>query len=157
MDNWQNEWFKLLETTAIEVEQFFGDIAKDLEDATDALIQFSAEITDQFYEAIAPSLNQFDEQMEEWMEPIVQALVGFDTTLSETAAPLTRTVEPILNEHPVCVGCRNYHGQVYGNTMLVCALHPYGVPEGEATCPDKEPYSWKFPSTSFHHPFDRQD
>ncbi|NEQ42362.1 MAG: hypothetical protein F6K00_01890 [Leptolyngbya sp. SIOISBB] len=39
-----------------------------------------------------------------------------------------------------CVGCANYHGHAYGTqkskrTPLVCAIHPYGWPAGNA-CPD---------------------
>lgn len=37
-----------------------------------------------------------------------------------------------------CKGCRNYHGQRYGQDFLVCAIHPYGVSEGESYCPDFE-------------------
>ncbi|MBP5973579.1 hypothetical protein HW132_12735 [Brasilonema sp. CT11] len=37
-----------------------------------------------------------------------------------------------------CKGCRNYHGQRYGQHFLVCGIHPYGVPEGESYCPDFE-------------------
>jgi len=33
-----------------------------------------------------------------------------------------------------CQGCKNYHGEVYGEILLVCAMHPYGW-ENEA-CPD---------------------
>lgn len=33
-----------------------------------------------------------------------------------------------------CVGCRHYHGQSYGGTLLVCAMHPDG-PESDQ-CPD---------------------
>lgn len=35
-----------------------------------------------------------------------------------------------------CRGCRNFHGTIYGGTMLVCAIHPSGV-EGD-NCPDYE-------------------
>ncbi|MFK0735652.1 MAG: hypothetical protein ACIWVG_31730 [Gloeotrichia echinulata HAB0833] len=36
----------------------------------------------------------------------------------------------------VCRGCQNYHGQVYGSNLLVCAIHPHGW-DGE-NCPDFE-------------------
>ena len=33
-----------------------------------------------------------------------------------------------------CEGCQNYHGGFYGNTKLICAIHPSGY-SGES-CPD---------------------
>jgi hypothetical protein len=35
---------------------------------------------------------------------------------------------------PACEGCCNYHGELYGENLLVCAIHPYGC-EDDA-CPD---------------------
>jgi hypothetical protein len=36
----------------------------------------------------------------------------------------------------VCRGCAHYHGRSYGGERLVCAMHPYGVDQGE--CGDRE-------------------
>lgn len=36
----------------------------------------------------------------------------------------------------VCRSCQNYHGQIYGNNLLICAIHPHGW-DGE-NCPDFE-------------------
>jgi hypothetical protein len=33
-----------------------------------------------------------------------------------------------------CVGCFNYHGQVYNDNLLVCAIHPDGY--SKESCPD---------------------
>ncbi|MEM7579102.1 MAG: hypothetical protein AAF316_04485 [Cyanobacteria bacterium P01_A01_bin.80] len=33
-----------------------------------------------------------------------------------------------------CNGCSNYHGQVYNNNLLVCAIHPHGF--DNVSCPD---------------------
>ena len=41
----------------------------------------------------------------------------------------------LFNQIPSgCRGCQNLHGQVYGNNLLVCGLHPYG----QENCPDYE-------------------
>ena len=45
-------------------------------------------------------------------------------------------VDPSLTQQPACRGCSNYHGQVYGGNLLVCAMHPTGV-ESES-CADWE-------------------
>lgn len=47
-----------------------------------------------------------------------------------------------LEEPPTssaCRGCRHYHGQTYGGTLLVCGMHPFGVEED--ACPDWQPKS----------------
>jgi uncharacterized protein YacL len=36
-----------------------------------------------------------------------------------------------------CKGCRNWHGEIYFRSLLVCALHPYG-PESGKNCRDWE-------------------
>jgi hypothetical protein len=33
-----------------------------------------------------------------------------------------------------CIGCDNYHGQSYGENLLVCAIHPHGW--NDDNCPD---------------------
>lgn len=41
------------------------------------------------------------------------------------------TQRPPQPQQPkACQGCIHYHGRVYGGSMLVCAMHPYGV-EGD--------------------------
>lgn len=155
MDNWQQDWFKTFETIANEVGQFFEEVAEDVgrevADAAETLFNFSEDMASevdqalvQIDELVAPKLEQLDEQMTQWLEPMLQAILGVQTTLDQAAAPVTQTVEPWLNQHPVCVGCRNYHGQEHGGQMLVCAIHPYGVMEGSDSCPDKEPIRWSF-------------
>jgi hypothetical protein len=156
MDNWHQDWFKTFETIAQEVGQFFEEVVeevgREVADATDALFSVSEEIAEevdqtlvQIDELVAPKLEQLDEQLTQWLEPMIQAILGVQTTLDRAAEPVTHTVEPWLNQHPVCVGCRNYYGQEHGGAMLVCAMHPYGVMEGADTCPDKEPIRWSFP------------
>lgn len=48
-----------------------------------------------------------------------------------------RTQQPFLPQQPVaCQGCQHYHGRIYGGTLLVCAMHPFGVEDDR--CPDWE-------------------
>lgn len=35
-----------------------------------------------------------------------------------------------------CVGCKNYHGEIYGGNQLICGMHPYGWDDQD--CPDFE-------------------
>lgn len=154
MDNWQQDWFKAFETIASEVGQMFEDLGRELVETTDAFFSISEEVAEemetrlvQLDQTITPKLDQLDEQMTEWLDPVFRGLLNVQVGLDRAAAPVTQTVEPWLNHHPVCVGCRNYYGQEHGGNLLICALHPYGVMEGAESCADKEPITWSFPIT----------
>jgi len=136
MDNWQQDWGLMLETIARDVEQFVNEVARGVDDAVESLIDFSEAALEQMEEAIAPQLDVLDREMQGWFEPLVDLVVTLETSLMDTTAPITHTVDPIFNEHPACVGCRNYHGQTYNGVMFVCGMYPYGW-EGEQ-CPDWE-------------------
>ncbi len=151
MENWQQDWFKAFEAIAQDVGQMFDDLGRELGETTEALFTLSEEMAEdvetslvQLDQTIAPKLDQLDEQIIEWLDPVFQVLLGVQTTLDRAVEPVTHTVEPWLNQHPVCVGCRNYHGQEHGGNLLICAMHPYGVMEGAESCPDKELATWTF-------------
>jgi hypothetical protein len=46
----------------------------------------------------------------------------------------TPRIEPSSNFHGACIGCKYYHGHVYGRNLLVCGMHPYGWHDDN--CPD---------------------
>ncbi|HEY9643828.1 MAG TPA: hypothetical protein V6C57_25285 [Coleofasciculaceae cyanobacterium] len=153
MEGWQQDLIKTLETVAEGVEQFLQEVGKEVSEAADALLDFTEEVAEEieraftpFEEGVSPHLDPSNEPPD-WFEPLLAAILGFESTLDRAAEPFTHTVEPLINQHPVCVGCRNYHGQVYNGTMLVCAMHPYGIVDGADQCPDKELFSWSFPPT----------
>jgi hypothetical protein len=131
MENGSIDFFKMLEVMVKEVERFLTDTAKDVTEAVDAFIEASGEIVEQMQTAfeaeIEPRINEF-------LDPILEAYLGFEIVVEETTQPVTHSIEPFLNDHPACVGCRHYHGQAYGGTMLVCGMHPYGWEEEK--CPD---------------------
>jgi hypothetical protein len=149
MDDWQDEWMKTLESVANDVGQFFQDMSKGVGETIDALMELTEDVTEEMGQAISPGLSQIDRQMDEWIEPILYALAGLGSSIDQAVEPVTHTVEPMFNQHPVCVGCRHYHGQSYNGVMLVCAMHPYGIVDGSETCPDKEPIAWLLPPTDF--------
>lgn len=148
MEGWQQDLVKMLEIIAIETEAFFDSVVKEVSEATEAFVEFSDEVAQQVEQIIAPAIDQIDERFADWLEPFILAITSLEEVLGEAAAPVTHTVEPFLNQHPVCMGCRHYHGQSYGDNMFVCAMHPYGVEEGIETCPDKELISWSFPNVN---------
>jgi hypothetical protein len=69
-----------------------------------------------------------------YLEPVLDWLGEVEEIIADGSRPFVQTVTPALQDHPVCVGCSHYHGEVYGGNVLVCAMHPYGVEE--KSCPD---------------------
>lgn len=112
MEAWQKDLWQLMEVVASEVEQVFSEVTEVAEEAVIVVDQFMTE-------AIAP---------------IIEACLGLEIAVEEAAQPIVQTVQPIIDEYPACVGCRYFHGQIYGGNHLVCAMYPYG-PDAE-TCPD---------------------
>ncbi|CAN5614846.1 hypothetical protein BH23CYA1_BH23CYA1_07410 [soil metagenome] len=136
-----DEWLKQLQTTldlaAQNSSEWLVEVSQKADQAIEEWVDSSLEVAQEIDQAIAPNLARLGDQIDSALD---SGLLFFDehvaSWVEETAAPLTQTVTPWLQNHPTCVGCRNYHGAEYGEEMLVCGMHPYG-PEDE-TCPDWE-------------------
>lgn len=146
MTHRQDDWFTVLndiaKTLETQIEQACQDLVEELDQAAIAFMETSEGWAEQLETTLAPTLEAIDEQLTPLLEPVAQAMLDLDQQLSEATRPLQQTVDPWLNEHPACIGCRNYHGQAYGGTMLVCGIYPYGW-EGDR-CPDWAT-AWPFP------------
>lgn len=129
----------MLDTIADQVEGFFLDVALDVTEAMNGFVEFSEEVSTQLNTTV---LDEVEQYLTEWVSPVLEAYFGLGGAIEEITQPVTQTFEPMLKQHPACVGCRNFHGQYYGDSLLVCAMHPYGVGEGVETCPDKEAVNW---------------
>jgi hypothetical protein len=133
MEEWSKDFFKLLETMAGEVGQFFEDFTQEMEEAIDAFTQLSEEIVEEMQSAISTEVEQgFDE----FVEPFLVIFLELEDFNEDGLGLSDQPEEPLLNQHPACVGCHHYHGHVYGGTPLICGMHPYGW-DGD-TCPDWE-------------------
>jgi hypothetical protein len=136
-----DEWLKQLEdsvnSAAKDSSQWLTEVSQQAERAIEQWLDSSLEGLEGVDQAISPALEQFSEQLDNALDA---GLVFIDQQIApwieSVSAPLTHTVTPWLQNHPTCVGCRNYHGGEYGDEMLVCAMHPYG-PE-DSTCEDWE-------------------
>lgn len=112
MERWQRNWIHEIEITAQETGQFLEEMAAVVE-------------------AVAVEIDQ---AIAELVEPLVEICLGVEAAIDDAAQPFAQTVQPVVQDHPPCVGCRHYHGQAYGGNLLICAMHPYRY-EAE-TCPD---------------------
>jgi hypothetical protein len=125
MEKLQKDFLEIVEVFASEVEQFFVGVAESV----DALFEISEEIAEQWQSAIATEVEFY---LNELSEPILEVY----WELEEMDRTFPYTVEPTLEQNPACIGCRHYHGQVYGSHLLVCGMHPYGWEDRH--CPDWE-------------------
>ena len=121
----------MLETMVTEVEQFFTEVVTDFGEMVDSFLEASEEVVEQVQTVFVVELEQ---RLGDLIDPILEAYLGIELAVEETAQPMIHTVEPFLNDRLTCVGCRHYHGQTYGGTMLVCGMHPYGWESDK--CPD---------------------
>lgn len=138
MNDWHDEWWKQLEKTAADVEDFFTEVG----DATEVAV-------DEASENISSFLEQFQSDIFGEVDSFIQNLVDVIITTSEEIDAAifdewedfgdedftsVSYEQPSAESHPACINCANYHGQVYNGNLFVCAMHPYGSQEDN--CPD---------------------
>jgi gas vesicle protein len=167
MDDWSKQIFNAFgdavqefsQQLSLDTERWIEDLTDQLAQASDPLVQAADQWIDQVQEALEPEIerlvddlnqviqpleisisyqvDEVAEQLDTLIEPLVARLMALDPWLDSVSAPITSVVEPILQDYPTCVGCRNFYGRTHGGNTLVCAMHPFG-PDEETPCPDWE-------------------
>lgn len=127
MEKWQKDFSELVEAVADEVEQFFEGVTE----MVDSFFEVTEEFTEQVQNTIVTEIDQY---LSELAEPIFEVYWELEELMGEVDQPFPYQVEPTHQEHPACIGCRHYHGQVYSGNLLVCGMHPYGWED--ENCPD---------------------
>jgi hypothetical protein len=142
-----------------ETERWLEDLTDHIAQASDPFVQAADQWAEQVQDALEPEIerliddlnqviqpleititHQVDEvaeQLDTLIEPIVARLLELDPWLERASAPINSVVEPMLQDYPACVGCRNFFGETHGGNTLVCAMHPFG-PDEDRHCPDWE-------------------
>lgn len=140
MEDWSKGFFEVMENAVSEVEHFFSDVSDEFVEMLDVLAKMSEEFAEQVQNNLINDIdgyfNEFDGLFNEFIEPIIEVCREFDPEFDQIDLSLVTYVEPSPTQQPACRGCRNYHGQVYGGNLLVCAMHPTGVESD--SCPDWE-------------------
>lgn len=140
MEDWSKELFEVMENAASEVEHFFSDMSEEFAEMVDVLAKMSEEFTEQIQNNLIDDIDgyfiEFDGYLNELIEPIIEVYRDFDSNIGDIDSSFVTYVDPSPTQQPACRGCSNYHGQVYGGNLLVCAMHPTGV-ESES-CVDWE-------------------
>jgi hypothetical protein len=129
MDNWQKDLMDIMETVAVEVEQFFLGMS----DMVDAFLELTEEISEQVQTTISTEVDQY---LHDLSEPMFEGYWELEDVVAGLDAGFPYPVEATPEKNPACVGCVNYHGQVYSGNLLVCAMHPHGWDDNN--CPDWE-------------------
>ncbi|WP_162424396.1 hypothetical protein [Myxacorys almedinensis] len=142
MNEWQKEFSETLETMVGQVEDFLTEFAHNLSEVVQTYVEVSEQVSTQLNGIFVDEVEQYITGL---VSPVLEAYFGIESLVEEAAQPVFQTVDPLLKQHLGCVGCRHFHGQIYGDTLLVCGMHPYGIDEGVETCPDKEATVWKSP------------
>jgi len=153
-ENWARDFSRLWEDAARQTEIWAEETLQGVVDTADV-------IADELEKQLAPTLDQwadelnrslepletaldqeserFSEEVSEFLTPIVEPMaVALESWIEAMATPIANHVDPMVNEHHACIGCKHYYGQIHGGNMLVCAMYPYG-PEDEQ-CPDWESF-----------------
>lgn len=133
MEDWEKEWQNLCESFTTGVEEFFQEVEEELGEWVGEMAEITVEIAETLDELLFGDLEAY---FNEWLEPIEDSPLesrGEESYYHPFGDLEQFSINP---EHQACVGCRHYHGQVYGGNLLVCGMHPYG-PE-DASCRDWE-------------------
>jgi hypothetical protein len=129
MENWQKDLIEIIETVAVEVEQFFLGMGE----MVDAFFELTEEITEQAQSTIFTEVDQY---LQDLAEPILEAYWELEDVVADIDPAFPYPVAATPEQNPACIGCSNYHGQAYGGNLLVCAMHPQGW--DDVQCPDWE-------------------
>lgn len=127
MGDWDKEVLAAIESVAVSVENFFQDASEAVED-----------IAEQIHDEIIAEIDSF---FQEFLDPLIEIYrededFSWDDFSDDTEFSINSKVEPDLDRHRACIGCRHYHGRIYGGNLLVCGMHPYGW--DDQNCPDWE-------------------
>jgi hypothetical protein len=131
-------WLTYTTDSTLEVaDAVTEDLAQQVVPTLDAWADTVDETLKPLETALGAEADRLADAVSEQLTPLVTPLVTeLERWLGVIAEPVNRTVDPWLNDHPACVGCRHYHGQAYGGNMFICAMHPYGAEDNQ--CPDWE-------------------
>ena len=139
MDDWLKQLTQTLDELAIETEKWVDATVEAVVDVSDAIATDLeanlAPILTPLTDDLERNLDQFVETVEPWADA---AVVNLGTWIEQATTPVNQVVDPWLQSRTRCIGCRNYHGQTYGDQALICAIHPFGPDQDRPDCPDYE-------------------
>jgi hypothetical protein len=139
LEEWQKHFWQIVSRAGKEIEQFVQDIDENVTAATAELVETLASaierVDDAFLDWQESEDDQFHFPRHDWdREEDTSSFV--EPSSFESDFYDIYYLESSPEHQPACLGCRHYHGRVYGKNLLVCAMHPHGWQEDR--CPDWE-------------------
>ncbi|QSJ14463.1 hypothetical protein JYQ62_21380 [Nostoc sp. UHCC 0702] len=129
MEQWQKDLMEIVETVADEVERFFLGMSE--------MVEVFCELTEEFTEQVQTSIaTEVDQYIQDFAEPFFEIYGELEDIVADVDPGFPYSVDATPEKNAACIGCSNYHGQVYGGNLLVCAMHPHGW--DDENCPDWE-------------------
>ena len=132
MEKWQKDLIGMIETVTDEVEQFFLGI----NDMVDAFFEITEEVQNAFVADIDTFATLHEQFLQDLTEPFLEIYWELGDISEDIDPGFPYAVEATLEKNAACIGCSNYHGQVYSGNLLVCGMHPHGW--DDEICPDWE-------------------
>ena len=136
MEQWQKDLIGMIEAVTDEVEQFFLEI----NDMVDAFFEITEEITEEVQNALVADIDTFATLHEQFLQDLTEPFLEIYSELQDLSEDIDPgfpyQVESTQEKNAACIGCSNYHGQVYNGNLLVCGMHPHGW--DDQSCPDWE-------------------
>ena len=138
MEKWQADLCSMLENAYLDVEYFFQELGEVVETVAEEVVEAFEVTIVSFEETIATEIDYLVRDLLA-VELDFDADIGIEEievrdVVAESQFYTGFPVEPTAVDRPACLGCRYYHGRVYGGNLLICALHPYGWEDEH--CPD---------------------
>ncbi|BAZ37365.1 hypothetical protein NIES4101_32860 [Calothrix sp. NIES-4101] len=130
MENWQKDFWEMMQTFADEAERFFAEMTE----MVDTLFDFTEDLGEQVQNAISAEVDQYLQDTESLLHEVYWELDDLPVDGLDSAFPYS--VEATSEKNPACIGCKHYHGNAYGGNLLVCGMHPSGYED--IICPDWE-------------------
>lgn len=132
MDDWQKDFWAMVETISVSVEGLVQEIGETVEAITQEVQQeMMADLEILWQDWVEPLIDR-DWEGEDWSRE--DSL--FREFFEDSDSLLTPHIPATAQQHPACIGCQHYHGHVYSGNLLVCGMHPYGW--SDPHCPDWE-------------------
>jgi hypothetical protein len=130
MENWQKDFWEIVQSLADEVERFFTGMTE----VVDTFFEVTEELSEHMQNTITTEVEQYFQDI---AEPPFEAYWELDDIPTDGLDPaFPYAVDATGEKNPACVGCKHYHGYAYGGNLLVCGMHPSGW--DDANCPDWE-------------------
>lgn len=146
--HWSQQITNWLDAVAVQTEAALLDFSEGVVTCLDSL----SEVAEQQAETL---IDDLDREISPWLEQYFQPLldapleVELEQAIEAIMRPWRQTIEPPLNQHPICTGCQHYHGEFYAGQMLVCGMYPYGPAADQIHCIDKVEVDWQEPWKSW--------